>query len=113
METGLPPEFTGALKTRTPETRGRRVRARVVQSEREHRLIELTAHGFVIEADGRPPLRGFVEIFIGEERIDHRLVVCNWAKDGHVGYEFKRDSAGGDVAPDYVPSDLAGLLPPA
>ncbi|MEM8790207.1 MAG: hypothetical protein AAGE80_01220 [Pseudomonadota bacterium] len=103
-------EIAGVLAKKSRDTMRRRSRFRVVAGERDHRVMELTALGFVIEADGRPPLRGYVEIFDGDERIDRRLVVCDWARDGLVGYEFKRDSAGTDVPPDYVPSEIAGLL---
>ena len=64
----------------------------------------------VIEAQGRPPLRGYTDIFHGEERVLHGLVVCTWAKDGLVGYEFKRDTTGGEVRPDHAPPEHSGLL---
>ena len=103
-------EIASILAKKSRDTMRLRSRFRVVAEERDHRIMELTADGFVIEADGRPPLRGYVEIFDDEERIDRRLVVCDWARDGLVGYEFKRDGAGNDVPTDYVPSEIAGLL---
>ncbi|MEM9097959.1 MAG: hypothetical protein AAGC79_05485 [Pseudomonadota bacterium] len=103
-------EIAGVLAKESRDTMRFRSRFRVVAADRDHRLIELTASGFVIEADGRPPLRGYVEIFEGEDRVDRRLVVCDWARDGLVGYEFKRDGAGINVPTDYVPSAVAGLI---
>lgn len=61
----------------------------------EHRCHRLTEKGFEIEADGRPPLRGFVDLLRGGERVARLLVVCSWARHGRVGYEVKRGSLGG------------------
>lgn len=83
---------------------------RVVTDGRSHSVVHLSKTGFVIEADGRPPLRGYADIMRGEERIVRGLVVCTWARNGHVGYEFKRDSTGTVVPVDYVMPGHAGLL---
>ncbi|MEM7178843.1 MAG: hypothetical protein AAGD47_11250 [Pseudomonadota bacterium] len=72
--------------------------------------MDLTEGGFVIESEGRPPLPGYVEIFRGDDCIDRRLVICEWARDGLVGYRFKRASRNGRVAADYAPGGLAGLI---
>jgi hypothetical protein len=72
--------------------------------------MELNDSGFVIEADGLPHLRGFVEIMLGDERIARRLVVFAWARDGLVGYEFKHDAASRETPPDYVKPERLGLL---
>lgn len=78
----------------------------------EHSVTRLTQNGFVISAQGRPPLRGFADIFQGNERLVHGLVVCTWAEDGEVGYEFKRASHSGPVPVDHVAPGHAGLLSP-
>ncbi|MEM1345861.1 MAG: hypothetical protein AAGI34_14955 [Pseudomonadota bacterium] len=110
MDSVLPPGISSEIET----ARRNRVRARarhsVVAGTRRHAVLSLSADSLVIEADGRPPLRGFVDILEGERRIDRRLVVCSWAEDGLVGYEFKRDGIGMAVAADYVPPGHAGLL---
>ncbi|MEM6904686.1 MAG: hypothetical protein AAF568_02225 [Pseudomonadota bacterium] len=103
-------EIAGAIALNNRNTARSRARFRVVAEDRDHPIIDLSDTGFAIEADGRPPLRGYVEIFLGEDRVDRQLVICEWARDGLVGYSFKRDSAGADVAPDYAPSDIAGLI---
>ena len=110
MDTTLPEDIAGALElARRRETRTRsRLRVRV--GDRDHQVMELNTNGFTIEADGRPPLRGYADIFRGEERILRGLVMCTWARDGLVGYEFKRDTVGGAIAPDHVPPAHAGLL---
>ncbi|MEL6479156.1 MAG: hypothetical protein AAFR17_17640 [Pseudomonadota bacterium] len=110
MEIDLRADISGALEVTRRDAQRRRSRHRVVAEGRDHRIVELGETGFVIEADGRPPLRGYVEIFLGEERIDRQLVICDWARDGLVGYAFKRDSAGADVPADYAASEIAGLL---
>ncbi|MEM0923570.1 MAG: hypothetical protein AAGI13_11025 [Pseudomonadota bacterium] len=115
MEIDLPAEISGALQRTRRDAMRRRSRHRVVAENggqiRDHRIVDLSDTGFVIEADGRPPLRGYVDIFLGEERVDRQLVICDWARDGLVGYRFKRDSAGADVPADYAASEIAGLIP--
>jgi len=86
-------------------------RLRVRTAAGEHAVTELTPRGFVIAADGRPPLRGYADIFRGDERVVHGLVVCSWARDGQVGYEFKRGGRGDDVPADYVRPAHSRLLP--
>ena len=110
MDTLLPKEIEGALALHRRNNLRHVSRLRVRSGLRDHQVLELTGDGFVIEADGRPPLRGFADIFRGDERVLRGLVVCIWAEDGLVGYEFKRDTAGGEVAPDYVPPVHAALL---
>ena len=110
MDSFLPREIEGALEMHRRNTQRRTSRLRVRAGERDHQVLELTDEGFVIEADGRPPLRGFADIFRGDERVLRGLVLCAWAEDGLVRYEFKRDTAGGNVSPDYVPPVHAGLL---
>lgn len=110
METALPEGIAGALELARRRTERRQSILRVRVGNRDHQVMELTSSGFKIEADGRPPLRGYADIFRGEERVMRGLVVCTWAEDGMVGYEFKRDTIGGAIAADHVPPTHAGLL---
>ena len=55
--------------------------------------------------------RGNADIFRGDERVLRGLVICSWAQDGLVGYEFKRGTADGTAPADYVRGPVAGLLP--
>ncbi|MHA1529216.1 MAG: hypothetical protein ACTSVG_09350, partial [Alphaproteobacteria bacterium] len=87
-----------------------RTRHLVVAGERQHRIMELTETGFVIEADGLPHLRGYVGIMLGDEQIARRLVVFAWARDGRVGYEFKHDASSRETPADYVKPERLGLL---
>ena len=84
----------------------------VVAGPRRHRVMELTANGFVIEADGLPRLRGFVDILKDDERIARRLAQFAWAEDGLVGYEFKHDAGRRETPPDYVEPEHKGLIGP-
>ncbi|MEM7742647.1 MAG: hypothetical protein AAF409_02955 [Pseudomonadota bacterium] len=72
-------------------------------AEAEHRVLELTANGFVIAAEAPPHLRGFAEILHGRLPIRHGLIVCCWSEQGRVGYEFKRTSPTQPVFADYAP----------
>jgi len=110
MESVLPGDVLSEIEMGRRKSRRARTRHLVVAGEREHRIMELTHDGFVIEADGLPHLRGYVEIMLGDERIARRLAVFAWARDGLVGYEFKHDAAGREMPVDYVRPDHRGLL---
>lgn len=110
MESILPGEVLSALEVDRRNSRRARTRHLVVMGERQHRIMELTETGFVIEADGLPHLRGYVEILLGDERIARRLVVFAWARDGLVGYEFKHDASSREVPADYILPERVALL---
>lgn len=110
MDTRLPDGLEAEREVARRNQLRRRTRFRVVAGERSHPVMELTRAGFVIEADGRPHLRGYVELLEGERLVTRRLAICTWARDGLVGYEFKRDTAGGEVAPDHVPPEHVALI---
>ena len=110
MESILPGEVLSAMAIDRRNSRRARTRHLVVAGERQHRIMELSETGFVIEADGLPHLRGYVEIMLGEERIARRLVVFAWARDGLVGYEFKHDATSRETPADYVKPERLGLL---
>ena len=110
MESVLPGDLLSAMEAGRRKSRRARTRHLVVAGERQHRIKELTEDGFVIEADGLPHLRGYVEIMLGEERIARRLVVFAWVRDNLVGYEFKHDAASRETPADYVKPERLGLL---
>lgn len=112
MDALIPADIVGAMDVARRNSERTRARYRVIAGEREHPVMELTDTGFVIEADGRPPLRGYADVFLGERRVLRSLVVCDWARDGLVGYDFKHDNSGCEVPADYARSDIAGLLSP-
>ena len=114
MEHQLPPALAAEMASARGASSGRGGRVVAVAGDRRHALVALDRAGFTIRADGRPPLRGYVDILEGERRIDRRLVICCWAADGLVGYEFKRDEAAIAAVPvDHVAPAHAGLLGPA
>ena len=113
MESILPGDVLSEMESGRRKSRRARTRHLVVAGNREHRIIELTQDGFVIEADDLPHLRGYVEIMLGEERVARRLVVFAWARDGLVGYEFKLDAGAREAAADYArEEELKRLAPP-
>ena len=111
MDSALPADVTATLSDAVIQSRRRPSRYRVKADGRDMPVTDLASDGFVIEADGRPPLRGYADIFQGDERILRGLVICSWARDGLVGYEFKRGTADGTIPVDYVRGPVAGLLP--
>ena len=110
MDAVIPPEVAGELEGDRRAQARRRSRYSVRSEDCELPVLELTPDGFVIEAEGPPPLRGYTDIFLGDERILHGLVICTWAQDGLVGYEFKRGSAANEVRADHAPPVHSGLL---
>lgn len=110
MESVLPGDVLSEIEKGRRKSRRARTRHLVVAGDRQHRIMELTDAGFVIEADGLPHLRGYVEIMLGDERIARRLAVFAWARDGLAGYEFKHDAAGREIPADYVKPEHLGLL---
>ena len=113
MDAAIPEHISTALSERAERRRELPVNYRVRAGEREARVLQLATDGFVIEADGRPPLRGYADIFRGDERILRGLVIVSWAREGKVGYEFKRGTTDGTMPVDYVRGPVAGLLPSA
>ena len=110
MDHHIPDEMSGALEEERRRQARKRSRFRVRLDELELPVLELTQSGFVIESEERPMLRGYMDIFHGDERILHGLAICTWAKDGLVGYEFKRDSMSGEIRVDHEPPAHAGLI---
>ncbi|MEL7152816.1 MAG: hypothetical protein AAFN51_03255 [Pseudomonadota bacterium] len=113
MEAALPTQISDALASAATKVRADRSRYRVRAGDLDAKVVELASDGFVIASDGRPPLRGYADIFQGDERILRGLVICSWAQNGLVGYEFKRGTADGTAPVDYVRGPVAGLLPSA
>ena len=65
-------------------------------------IVTLGPSGFVIAAEHAARLPGFVDIMAGGELLDRRLVVCAWADEGLVGFEYKCAPARRPPAVDYV-----------
>lgn len=113
MESALPSDVTDALAAKAVSARRARASYTVRAGDRRMPVTELASDGFVIRADGRPPLRGYADVFLGEDLVLRGLVICSWAENGLVGYEFKRGTTDGTVPVDYVRGPVAGLLPSA
>lgn len=111
METALPDNVRAALNAPPGRQRRKSPVFRVCAGAQEATVTELASNGFVIEAEGRPPLRGYADIFKGDQRVLRGLVIVAWASQGLVGYEFKRGTMDGTVPLDYVRGPVAGLLP--
>lgn len=110
MDAVLPPDIAGAiLRDQTARARRRSVYS-VRWSESELPVVELTPRGFVVEAETPPRMRGFTDIFEGDDRVMHGLAICTWARDGLVGYEFKRGTGARQIRADHAPPAHSGLL---
>lgn len=110
MDAVLPPDVAGAIQRDRNADRRRRTPFSVRWADGELPVVELTPNGFVVEAESPPPLRGFTDIFEGDERILHGLAMCSWARNGLVGYEFKRGAGAHPVRADHAPPAHSGLL---
>ena len=112
MDSILPDDVLSELARSRVAGRRARARHQVVSGRRRHPVLKLTGRGFVIEADGLPRLRGYVDILRGDERIDRRLAQFAWARDGLVAYEFKLDPGAREAVADYVKPEADALLDP-
>lgn len=83
-----------------PSATGLRVRV----GKADFPVTRMSDDGFVIMVEGRPPLRGFADIFRGDDLVRHGLVTCAWHDGDQVGYEFKHATHPGQIAPDYAPA---------
>lgn len=110
MDQHIPNELSGALEHERRRLARRRSRFRVRLNDVELPVLELTHDGFIIESEQRPMLRGYMDIFHGDERILHGLAVCTWVRDGMVAYEFKHDTTAGEIRVDHEPPAHSGLL---
>ncbi len=107
----LPTEILSEMERARLHRRRARSTHLAVAGTRRHNILELSERGFVIEADGLPHLRGYVDIMRGDERITRRLVVFAWAERGLAAYEFKHEGAGREIPADHVRPEHRGLLP--
>jgi hypothetical protein len=112
MDSILPGQVLSELVNGRRAERRPRTRHLVVAGRRQHRIVELSQGGFVIEADDLPHLRGYVDIMLGEERVARRLAQFAWARGGLVGYEFKHDGGAREAPADYERPAHTGLLTP-
>jgi len=112
MDSVLPAQIASQFEVHRRNRRRLASRYVAIAGSRSHRILELTQQGFVIEADEWAHLRGFVDIHDGDRLVEQCLVVCVWARDGLVGYEFKRDNSGRHVPADHVAPARSGLLEP-
>lgn len=110
MDAVLPTDVTASLPHGQAGITRRRVPYSVRWAQGELPLVELTPNGFVVAADNPPPMGGYTDIFQGDDRIFHGLVVCTWSRDGLVGYEFKLGGGTFPVRADHAPPHHNGLL---
>lgn len=89
------------------QSRGRgRAKSHFVKADgRSLPILSLTPGGFVIAAEHGPRLRGFVDIMRGRKRLSRGLVICAWAEDGMLGYEYKRENLSAPIAADHAPGE--------
>ncbi|MFK7942913.1 MAG: hypothetical protein AB8B85_08400 [Paracoccaceae bacterium] len=100
--------MNGTTERRSMSARKKRAESRfcVQVGKDEFPITQISDEGFVITAEGRPPLRGFADIFQGESLVRHGLVTCAWHEGDQVGYEFKHSTNAGPIAPDYAPNPI-------
>lgn len=99
-------ESTRARNTSRSVRTERLVELRVRVGKAFFPVTKMSDNGFVITADGRPPLRGFADILKGNDLVRHGLVTCAWQEGDQVGYEFKHATFAAPIAPDYAPTAI-------
>ena len=113
MTTYLPKEVRDGLLAAQKTAFRKRNRLRVVIGVEAYPIRRLWDHGFAVEREGVPQLRGLVDVYDGGRHLWQCLIVAA-AEDGdEMQYEFKRQTMALDAAPiDFARDENApaGLL---
>lgn len=91
---------------RTAPKRKRTKRYEVRAGEDVHPVLRLWDNGFTVAETDTPHMRGFVDIFLNDERQARCLIICAEIENNLVHYEFKRRTEDSPQAPaDFVLED--------
>lgn len=102
MSTYMSAEVQEGLDAARKKALRRKNRLHVRIDERVLPILECSDHGFIMDINYAPHLRGFVEIFDGPRHIYNALIVACDEIGGRLHYEFKRATIANDQRPlDY------------
>ena len=115
MSDYLPEEVREGLRVaRARERRKKRHRLTLHVGAETYPILRVFDHGFEMDRDNTPHLRGIVDIFDGPRHLTQALIVATGEGDGVMRYEYKRNTAASDRAPvdfEQRGPQVDGLLP--
>jgi hypothetical protein len=98
----LPDYVKEGLRLARKRDLGRKNRLRLHVDGEVYPILRLWDHGFSLEVENAPHLRGFVDIYDGARPLYQCLVICSSIENGEMIFEFKRQTAVRSEAPlDY------------
>ncbi|MGH1369663.1 MAG: hypothetical protein ACRBCL_13705 [Maritimibacter sp.] len=103
MTTFLPKEILDGLDAARKQSKKKETRLRVVVGYETYPVLEMHEHGFALDLENAPHLRGFVDLYRGADHLYQCLVVASHEEGRMMRYDFKRHTAAADKAPvDYA-----------
>ncbi|SEP83759.1 hypothetical protein [Thalassovita taeanensis] len=103
MTTFLPKEVQDGLDAARKRALKQSSRMLIEADGKTYRVLRFWEHGFALEAEGAPHLRGLVDLYDRGYHLYQGLIVASSEENGEMCYEFKRLT----LAHDKVPLDFA------
>ncbi|GAA5080556.1 hypothetical protein GCM10023209_34310 [Roseibacterium beibuensis] len=110
----MPKELQDELAQAQRRDRRKRATRFVHVGDEAFAILEYSDHGFAVDSEEAPRLRGLIDIFDGPRHLYQALIVASEEDGDLMRYEFKRNTAASATAPvDFERSATApaGLLP--
>lgn len=95
----LPKEVREGLEMARKRDLRKKSRLRVRVGDDVFPVLKFYAHGFSLDMDNAPKLRGLVDLYDGTRHLYQCLIVASREEEGQMFYEFKRSTAAVDSAP--------------
>jgi len=99
MSDYLPKDVRDGLEAARKRDRVRRSLRRIQIGDDIYPILEYGDHGFAVDAEAAPRLRGLVDIFDGSRHLCQALIVASQVDGDMMRYEFKRNTPVSDRAP--------------
>ncbi|ABD53284.1 hypothetical protein [Jannaschia sp. CCS1] len=113
MSEYLPKEIRDQLAAARRQGKRKRATRSVHVGDEAFAIIEMSDHGFALDTETAPRLRGLIDIYDGAQHLYQALIMASSEDGDLMRYDFKRNTATARTAPvDFVQSDTrpAGLL---
>ena len=108
MSEYLPKEVREGLERARKRDARKKSRLRVRVGDETFTILRYWEHGFALDVEDAPHLRGLVDVYDGARHLSQCLIVASEEDAGEMVYEFKRETAAVDRPPlDYSRDDNA------
>ena len=102
MTTFLPKEVVKSLESARKQSLRKQSRLRIRVGSEILTILKYWGHGFSVDIDDAPQLRGLVDLYDGSKHLYQCLIVASEEEAGEMRYEIKRNTR----AEDKVPLDF-------